>query len=631
MRECVYYFERMPRYSKKLLTFFLMGWSIVVIGQDNSADYSNLVERVRPAVVSVHVFDARGNTLRQGTGFLVGEGLIVTNHHVIEGGSRIIVRTAGKGDYEARVETAQSTADLALLTSEVDGKMEPLKFSRTSPRIGERIVVIGSPLGLSGTVSDGIVSAFRPSSAHGSLIQITAPISEGSSGSPVVNLKGDVVGVATLNLPRGQNLNFAISSDYIQSIWSGKISTSKITSATTTLKSRWRPLISKDITYDIETLSTKKSVVSVWIRYEETDGSSSKHLMELNCLRNQLREVHSISYLPGGDVRRQNETVGKWNSSIPGSNGETYFKIFCEDQPDYQYLIDEGKRRDLIEKGAALEEANRFDEAIAVFTELIVNFESDAGYGFARIGAIRLEQQRFSEAKNALSEAIKLEPKDSYYRDLLGQVYEKQNQLNLAKEAFWESLRLEKDSYMSAQYQLIELYRKGNDLSGELKVYLFLISKGQRTVFNETGNTYDKLGQKVQARAIRLRGVALLQSVVQNGQAKLLDFYELSSIYRSLDQPSKEKATLILGLKRFPDDGLLLRRLADTYNRAKEWQEAIRTVEIGLRLAKENFERRSLLRVLKATYEGLGQKEEAAKVDSQLREMDEVKLPTILN
>src|SRR5207248_4620099 len=88
-----------------------------------------------------------------------------------------------------------------------------LSLERTSPQEGESIVVIGNPFGLEGSVTNGIVSAVRDIPGFGRIIQITAPISPGSSGSPVVNMQGQVIGVATLQITGGQSVNFAIPSD----------------------------------------------------------------------------------------------------------------------------------------------------------------------------------------------------------------------------------------------------------------------------------------------------------------------------------------------------------------------------------------------------------------------------------
>ena len=112
-----------------------------------------------------------------------------------------------------------TNSDLSLLETSADTSgIAPLVLSPSRPREGEKIVVIGNPLGLSGSVSDGIVAAHRALDGE-RLIQITAPISPGSSGSPVLNNLGQVVGVATLNVAGGQSLNFAIPSGQIVSLW----------------------------------------------------------------------------------------------------------------------------------------------------------------------------------------------------------------------------------------------------------------------------------------------------------------------------------------------------------------------------------------------------------------------------
>jgi tetratricopeptide (TPR) repeat protein len=86
------------------------------------------------------------------------------------------------------------------------------------PKVAERIIVYGSPMGLEKTVSDGIISAIREVPGYGKLIQITAPISPGSSGSPVLNMQGEVIGIATFQFIEGQNLNFAIPSEKIANL-----------------------------------------------------------------------------------------------------------------------------------------------------------------------------------------------------------------------------------------------------------------------------------------------------------------------------------------------------------------------------------------------------------------------------
>ncbi len=102
-------------------------------------------------------------------------------------------------------------------------QVRPLLLDKTSPQEGESVVVIGNPFGLEGSVTNGIVSAVRDIPTFGRIIQITAPISPGSSGSPVVNMQGQVIGVATLQITGGQSVNFAIPSERISQLQSGTL------------------------------------------------------------------------------------------------------------------------------------------------------------------------------------------------------------------------------------------------------------------------------------------------------------------------------------------------------------------------------------------------------------------------
>lgn len=188
-----------------LLIFFLFSSTMV------NADLPEVVTDISPAVVSLSVTTAGGDAY-SGTGFFVdGSGVIATNYHVIEGGRRITAKThSGVTLFCKGVLTMDEKRDLVLLKFAGSGfKSLSLADSEKIQR-GESVAVIGSPLGLEQTVSSGIVSAKRVSNGW-EQIQVTAPISKGSSGSPVVNMKGEVVGVATFMRLNGQALNFASS------------------------------------------------------------------------------------------------------------------------------------------------------------------------------------------------------------------------------------------------------------------------------------------------------------------------------------------------------------------------------------------------------------------------------------
>jgi hypothetical protein len=175
------------------------------------------LKKVSRAIASVLVTTSDGKTVNQGSGFFIDStGRLVTNYHVIEDASSAVVKTTDGGFYEVRGTLAvDEEHDLAIL--QVSG----INFTNVSlgdsdaVGIGDKVYAVGSPLGLETTVSDGIVSSIRELDQT-RLIQTTAPISHGSSGGPLLNLRGQVIGVTTLQIEGGQNLNFAVPSKLIR-------------------------------------------------------------------------------------------------------------------------------------------------------------------------------------------------------------------------------------------------------------------------------------------------------------------------------------------------------------------------------------------------------------------------------
>jgi len=185
-----------------------------------------LVKRVKPAIVAIVTYDASGVALTTGSGFFLRPGQVVTNLHVIRGARRCEVKTLdGKGRiYQVSgLLDVDEEGDLALLSVEVPhSRARASQLATLLPEEGEKIFVIGNPLKLEGSVSDGIVSAVRELPNIGKIIQITAPISHGNSGSPVFNLKGQVVGVVTIKVTNGQNINLAIGAARVRQLQAGK-------------------------------------------------------------------------------------------------------------------------------------------------------------------------------------------------------------------------------------------------------------------------------------------------------------------------------------------------------------------------------------------------------------------------
>ena len=186
-----------------------------------------LVKRVKPSVVAIATYDSNGEALMTGSGFFTAPGQVVTNLHVIRGAARAEIKTLdGKGKvYPVSGALAiDEEGDLALLGIDMPlDRVRSIELARELPDEGESIFVIGNPLKLEGSVSDGIVSAVREVPNSYRIIQITAPISHGNSGSPVFNLRGEVLGVVTVKVTNGQNINLAIAAGRVAQLHAGKL------------------------------------------------------------------------------------------------------------------------------------------------------------------------------------------------------------------------------------------------------------------------------------------------------------------------------------------------------------------------------------------------------------------------
>ncbi len=208
-----------------MAAFLILTFLIILCPSLSFAEADKIFKENNKAVVVVVTFDKEGNPLMQGSGFIVRpDGAIVTNYHVISNASDIKIKAGEKVlDVEGFIHTDKEN-DIVIL--KVKGKNLPtVKIGDIEKvGIGEKVYVISSPEGLENTISDGILSGIRDITEIRKMLQITAPISSGSSGGAVFNKNGEVIGVATFLLKEAQNLNFAMPVNLLK----GKIDTKKI-------------------------------------------------------------------------------------------------------------------------------------------------------------------------------------------------------------------------------------------------------------------------------------------------------------------------------------------------------------------------------------------------------------------
>jgi serine protease Do len=193
---------------------------------------SQLFEQVRESVVVVQAiiiqYDVFGHpyyTQVQGSGFVYsinGQMVVLTNYHVVNGATDINVTFTTGNSYTAIVLGSDQFKDLTVLSTDApQNQYSPLEIvSSSTLNVGDPVIVVGTPYGLTGSMSEGIVSALDRTLETGdysitSVIQTTAPINPGNSGGPLLNYQGQVVGIVTAIIQDSQGIGFAIPSDTI--------------------------------------------------------------------------------------------------------------------------------------------------------------------------------------------------------------------------------------------------------------------------------------------------------------------------------------------------------------------------------------------------------------------------------
>ncbi|MEK6898266.1 MAG: trypsin-like peptidase domain-containing protein [Nanoarchaeota archaeon] len=180
-------------------------------------DFSGIIDYSIPAVVTIKT------DYGQGTGFIIDEeGYVVTNAHVLADNqgylaTSIIAITSERETKNAQFVGFDSTLDIAVL--KIQGTYEKLELGNSNDvQIGEKVITIGNPLGLQFSVTQGIVSAVHRQGGNGlnAYIQIDAALNPGNSGGPLIDTDGKVIGINNFKIGGGENLGFALESNYIK-------------------------------------------------------------------------------------------------------------------------------------------------------------------------------------------------------------------------------------------------------------------------------------------------------------------------------------------------------------------------------------------------------------------------------
>jgi tetratricopeptide (TPR) repeat protein len=207
---------KMNRYIALLLIFVTSGF---VKAQTFNAE--QIFEAANNTVVTIYAYDNMSKIIAQGSGVVLNDkGWIVTNYHVFHGSDKLLVKHKSKIIDYSEIVGADASRDILIL--KINNNIFPsIKIGDSDKlKIGQKIFAIGSPEGFENTISEGIISGLRGSEDNfDKYIQISAPVSHGSSGGAIINTKGELIGISTLSVVSGQNLNFAIPVNDVMKVY----------------------------------------------------------------------------------------------------------------------------------------------------------------------------------------------------------------------------------------------------------------------------------------------------------------------------------------------------------------------------------------------------------------------------
>jgi serine protease Do len=238
-----------------------------------------------------------------GSGVIINsDGTVLTNNHVVDGASEIVVTLSDKQEYKARVVGRDPKTDLAVIKIDAKGPFKAAALGDSeAARVGEWVLAIGNPFGLSNTVTSGIVSAkgrVIGAGPYDDFIQTDAPINPGNSGGPLFNMKGEVIGINTAIIPNGQGIGFAIPVNTAKTLLPDLVSKGKVTRGYMGVNIQD---ISENLAASLQLKTTKGALVSEVVQGSPAEKAGVKQGDVITSFNNRaIKDSHELSSAVAG-------------------------------------------------------------------------------------------------------------------------------------------------------------------------------------------------------------------------------------------------------------------------------------------------------------------------------------------
>ena len=382
-----------------------------------------LAEKALAATVFLEMKDSTGTTLSFGSGFFVKPNQIATNFHVIAGARQGTAKLVGKDTrYQIKgIVATDKENDLAVLKVTAYG-VTPLPLGDSDTvNIGAKVYVAGNPKGLEGTFSDGLIS--RRESYPKKRLQMTAPISPGSSGGPVLNSKGEVIGIS-VSVHRAldaQNLNFAIPSNYLKA-----------------LLAKARP--AKPLSQNSQSISAE----TYFLRGNAKYGLG---------LYDAAIVAYTLAILLEPD-----DAAAYYNRGLAKYNLDQYFAAIADYDMAIRLKPDDAAA--YINRGLAKADLKQYFAAISDY-DMAILLEPDDAAAYYNRGNAKVGLEQYFAAISDYDMAIRLEPDDAFAYINRGLAKENLKQYAAAISDYDKAIRLKPDFAHAYLYRGLAKYRLG--------------------------------------------------------------------------------------------------------------------------------------------------------------------------
>jgi tetratricopeptide (TPR) repeat protein len=470
-------FNDMEKLMKSRIIMILFSLLVVILSKPLKAetDLTELVKVVQPAVATVVAYDVDSNVANIGTGFFVNnKGHLITNYHVLVGKFGAEIKTPDGSTYAIKTVIAENQAtDLIKVSVDIPPeKVHWIEVSGEMPPVAQRVMVVGSPMGLEQSVSDGIVSSVREIPGVGTFFQMSAPISPGSSGSPVVNMEGKVVGVATFQFLQGQNLNFAISGKSILDLqtntsgqtlseWTFRISNQKPRLAGELCRKGFSFSINgqdqKALQYFKKATENDPKSTTAWYGLGYCYAGKNSHNDAIEAYKQAIRTdpKNEISHFHLGNYYHK---IDRYDEAI-----ESY-KTVVRMNPDFEAAY--------FNLGIIYSKIGQLIEGKEAFQN-VVRINPAASKAYYNIGVSSTKLGLYPQAIDAYEKAIEVDPEFVQSHFNLGLIFGELGQTRDQMEAFKQAIRINPD-FAPAHYGIGQVYLKQGDKAAALDQYKIL-------------------------------------------------------------------------------------------------------------------------------------------------------------